>query len=260
MAGKITTCARFRESMADAADAALSPSLRTEFDVHLRDCATCREELRRVQMLLEAINDGVSASVAAEPSPQLIANVPQRIAEQQYRAPAWWRQRAWLTAASACATLAILLFAARTTHKLNQPLRGPVPNPIASSSAPSNPSGSPTRRPAVESATSVPPRKPAPLFARHASPPALDRPAPEPEIIVEPGQMRAVLEFVAALKSGQVDGTELLGSQREANQPLEIKPLVIAPLKISALKDESGPSTSNDGQDSHKSFVRGRSN
>ena len=259
MAGKITSCAQFREVMADAADAALSGSLQADFDAHLCDCAACREKFHRVQTLLQAISANLSATVAAEPSPQLLASVRQRIAEQRDRVPAWWRQRAWLIAASACAALAIFLFAVRTTHKFNQPLRDPAPNPIASSSAASNPIGSPTRRPAVESAASAPPRKPAPLFARHASPRALDRPAPEPEVIVDPGQMRAVLEFAAALRSGQIDGAKLLADEKKSAAPLVIEPLTIAPLKIAALADDAASPASGSGESGDKNFVARRS-
>ncbi|MFZ0638204.1 MAG: hypothetical protein WA020_01405 [Candidatus Acidiferrales bacterium] len=260
MAGKITNCAQFRESMADAADAALSGSLQVDFAAHVRDCAACREEFRRVQTLRQAINDGVSASVAAEPSSQLVANVRRRIAEQQYRAPAWWSRSPWLTAAGACAALAILLFAARTLHRLNQPLRDYAPSPIVASSTPSHSAAPVNRGPAVESATSAPSRKPAPLFARHTSPRALHRPAPEPEIIVEPGQMQAILRFAAALQSGQIDGARLLADQKKVAQPLEIQPLTIAPLQIATLKDESEPAASDGSRDDSKDFASGRSN
>ncbi len=256
MASKITNCAQFRECMADAA---LSGSLQADFDAHLCECAACREDFHRLQTLLQAINDGLSASVAAEPSPQLIADVRQRIAEYQYHAPAWRRQRAWLTAVSACAALAILLFAARTLHKFNQSLPNDAPSPIAASSTPSRATAPLNHGPAVESATSAPPRKPAPLFARHTSPRALHRAAPEPEIIVEPGQMQAVLEFAAALQSGQIDGVKLLADQKQAAEPLEIKPLVIAPLKIAALADDAAPPASGGGESGDKNFVAGRS-
>jgi Putative zinc-finger len=259
MASKITNCAQFRESMADAADAALSNNLRADFDAHLRDCAACREEFRRAQALRQAINDGLSASVAAEPSPQLIANVLRRIGEQQDRAPAWWSRSPWLTAASACAALAIFLFAARTLHRFNRPLPNDAPSPIVASSTPSHSAASPNRSPVVESATSAPPRKPAPLFARHASSRELDHPAPEPEIIVEPGQMEAVFEFAAALQSGQIDGAKLLADQRQVAEPLEIKPLTIAPLKIAALADDAAPPASGGGESGNKNFVAGRS-
>lgn len=58
------------------------------------------------------------------------------------------------------------------------------------------------------------------------------RAAPEiPEVIVEPGQMAAVMQFAQALKNGQIDGAKLLADLKAADQPLKIKPLVIAPLE-----------------------------
>ncbi|MGB6483195.1 MAG: hypothetical protein WBE86_06880 [Candidatus Acidiferrales bacterium] len=256
MASKITTCAQFRECMADAA---LSGSLRSDFDAHVRDCVACREEFNRVQTLLQAVNDGVSASVAAEPSSQLLANVRQRIAAQQHRAPAWWRQRAWLTAGGACVALAVFLFAARTLHKFNRSLPNAAPNPIAASSTPGHSALPPNRSPAVESATSAPPRKPARVVVRHSSLRTLHRPALEPEIIVDPGQTQAILRFAAALQSGQIDGAKLLADQKRAAEPLEIKPLTIAPLKIAALADDAAPPASGNSQSGDKNFVAGRS-
>ncbi|MGC1106123.1 MAG: hypothetical protein WA876_06260 [Candidatus Acidiferrales bacterium] len=256
MAAKIKTCAQFRECMADAA---LSGSFHTDLEAHVRDCAACREEFRRVQTLLQAINDGVSASVAAEPSSQLLANVRQRIASQQHRAPAWWSRSAWLTAAGACVALAIFLFAARTLHKFNRPLRDYAPSPIAASSTPGHSAASPNRGPTVESATSAPPRKSALVVVRHSSLRTLHCPASEPEIIVDPGQMQAILRFAAALQSGKIDGAKLLADQKQAAEPLEIKPLTIAPLKIAALTDDVAPPASGSGESGDKNFVAGRS-
>ena len=260
MVSKITNCAQFRECMTGAADATLSGSLQADFDAHLCDCAACREEFRRAQTLLQAINDGLSASVAAEPSPRLIANVRQRIAEQQCRAPAWWQERVWLTVASACAALAIFLFAAQTLHKFNARIPNDAPSPIVASSTPTHPAAPLNRGPAVESATSAQPRKPAPLFARHTSPRALDRPAPEPEIIVEPGQMQAILEFAAASRSGQIDGAKLLADEKKSAAPLVIEPIPIAPpLNVTALNDDAAPAASGPGESGDKNFVTGRS-
>ncbi|MGB6077170.1 MAG: zf-HC2 domain-containing protein [Candidatus Acidiferrales bacterium] len=261
MADKITTCARFREIMADAADAALSGSLRADFDAHLRDCAACREEFGRMRTLLQAINATLSSTVAAEPSPQLLASVRQRITEQPqpHRTPSWLPRSAWLTTAGASAALAILLFAVRTTHKFNQSPRGSVPNQVASLSTLNQPTVPPTRGP-IASTASTERRKSATMLARHSSPRTLRYSAPEPEVIVEPGQMQAIFQLVGAAQRGQIDGAELLADEEKVAEPLEIKPLTIAPLQIVGLKDESGPSASGGSRDDSKDFVNGRSN
>jgi negative regulator of sigma E activity len=251
MAGQSTNCARFREWMADAADAALSARLRADFDAHLRDCVACREEVQRVQTVLQEINANLSATVAAEPSPQLIAGVQQRIADQPqpHRAPWWLPRNAWLTTAGACAVLAIFLLAVPTMHKSNQPPRGSARNEVPSLSTPNQPTAPPTRGP-IASSASTQPRKPTLIAARHSSR-ALHRPAPEPEIIVDASQMQAILRFAAAMQRGQINGAKL-SDAKKASESLEIKPLKIAPLSITALSDESNPLISDTGQDGEK--------
>lgn len=243
--------------MPDAASEALSGNLRIDFEDHLRECAACREEFSRVQALMCAIDEGVSASVAAEPSPQFVAGVRQRIAWQPSRASIWSSRQAWLTAAAACAVLAVFLLAARALRKTPQPLHANVSRPVASPPAylaPSPNSGG------QESVASVPSR-PRTLLAAHRVPPrVLRHSATEPQVIIEPGQMREVLQLVAATQRAQIDGANLLNSEKKAAEPLEIKPIVIAPLRISALEDEAERSTSNGGLDSSKSSLSSRSN
>ena len=247
--------------MADAADAALSGSLRADFDAHLRDCAACREEFGRMRTLLQAINANLSSTVAAEPSPQLLASVRQRITEQPqpHRAPSWLPRSAWLTTAGASAALAILLFAVRTTHKFNQSPRGSVPNQVASLSTLNQPTVPPTRGP-IASTASTERRKSATMLARHSSPRTLRYSAPEPEVIVEPDQMQAILEFAAAARSGQIDGAKLLADEKKSAAPLVIEPMPIAPpLNVTALNDDATPAASGPGESGDKNFVTGRS-
>ena len=257
MAGKVTNCARFRESMVEAASGALPGSLHPDFDAHIRQCVSCQQELRRVQTLLQAIDETVSASIAAEPSPQLIANVRQRIAAQPTPAPAWRSGNAWLAAAGACAALAILLFVAGTLHRVI-PSRADRPASPLVSLPPNHSLTPPAPGRHVESARTILPRKPV-LMVR-ASVGASHNPARKPEIIVEPGQMQAILQLVAATQRGQIDGAKLLADEKKTTEPLEIEPLTIAPLQIAALKDESGSSAPDSSGDDGKNFVAGRSN
>lgn len=259
MASKITNCAQARESMADAASGALPSGHLADFGVHLRDCAGCREEFHRTQTLLQAIDQGVSASVAAEPSPQLLSNIRQAIAGQPYRAPMWLPRRASLATAGVCAVVAICLFAARILRNTHEIAPRYATNPVNTSPTPNHAAVDTIRVPPVELANSAPPRKPA-LAMRHGSVRRPRRPAPGPEVIVEPGQMQAIFQLIAATRRGQIDGGNLLSSEKKAAEPLEIKPIVIAPLKISALEDEPEPSTSNGGFDSSKSSLSSRSN
>jgi hypothetical protein len=257
MAGKITNCARARESMADAAAGALV-SNRVDFDVHLRGCPACREEFCRTQALLQSIDRFVSASVAPEPSPQLNANVRQAIAEQPARESGRWPRSAWLTAAGVCAVLAICFLAVRTLHDTHEIAPRFAANPASASPVPDHNAAAPTPVPPVQLANSAAPHKPAPA-ARHVSARARHEVA-EAVVVVEPGQIQAIFDLVAATRRGRIDGNELLAGRKKMAEPLEIQPLTIAPLQIATLTDESEHSASDGSAGGSKDFVSDRSN
>lgn len=244
--------------MTDAGSGVLSSKRRADFEAHLRDCAACREEFDRVRVLLRAIDSSVSGSVAAEPSPQLAARIRQAIAEQSNHAWEWWPRSAWLTAVGICAVLAICFFVARTSRNAQQPVSHYASYLANTLSAQNGTAKTPGRVPARMFTDSHSPRRPA--LAAHRAAVRVPWSASEPEIIVEPGQMQAILQLVAATQRDQLDGANLLNSQKKAAEQLEIKPLVIAPLRISALKDEAEPSSSNGGLDANKSSLSSRSN
>jgi anti-sigma factor RsiW len=241
--------------MPDAASDALSGILRSDFEGHLHECAACREEFRRVQTLMHAIDERISAGVAAEPSPQFIANLRQQIEAQPSHTSIWWTRNAWLTVAAACGVFAILFFAARLAHRPGQLLRGNVSRPIASPPARIAPLPS---RAAVEGVTSASSPSRALAAAHHASSRALGH-SPEPEVIVEPGQMQAIFQLVAATQRHEVNGSNLLNTEKKAADSFQIKPIVIAPLKISVLEDEQESPSSNGGLDSSGNALSSRS-
>lgn len=232
--------------MLDAASAALSGGVRAAFDAHLHDCAACREEFCRVQTLVQKIDRTLSVSLTAEPSAQLVANVRKNILQdvnaQPYGAEAWRRWSTWATAVGVCAAFAILLFVARTSRKFNPPIHDSAAVHTSGSST-----SKLTARPRLNADTEVAVTQPrklalgrhAPLRASHAK--AGEPEVTKPEVIVEPGQMQAILQLVAETQRGQIDGANLLNSEKKAAEPLEIKPLVIAPLKISALDAKTAP-------------------
>ncbi len=261
MADKATNCTRFREQMLDAASASLSGGIRPAFDAHLRNCAGCREEFRRVQTLVQKIDRTLSVSLTAEPSAQLVANVRKNILQdinaQPHGAAAWRRWNTWATATGVCAAFAILLFVARTSRNFNRPNHDSAPIHASGSST-----SKPTAHPRLNADTEVAvaqPRKPAPTRVLHASLRTSRAKAAEPKIIVEPGQMQAIFQLVAATERGQINGANLLNSEEKAAEPLEIKPLVIAPLKIAPLDNETAPASSN-GEGADKNFIAGHSN
>ncbi|HLW81904.1 MAG TPA: zf-HC2 domain-containing protein [Candidatus Acidoferrales bacterium] len=245
---EVRNCARVRDWIVDAAAGSLAEGRRSDFDTHVSGCAACREEFQRAQALLRAIDEGVRARVAAEPSPQLAANIRQMIAEQEQRVPIWSRRNAWPTAASACAALAIFLFAAMTLHRSSsRPIAGHTRKPVVTSSTPNSAVTVPKRNAAIESPTHAQPRKPELVAARRKLPRSIRRHrAAEPEVIVQPGQMQAVLQFVAEVQKGKINGATIVAEIKASEKPLEIKPLVIPPLKTPPISDTAeGAAASN---------------
>lgn len=234
------SCGHVRKWMIDATTSSLAKLRRVEFERHLSECAACREEFQRAQTLLQAIDEGVRANVAAAPRPELLVNVRQRIAAQEQHAPIWSRRKAWFAAAGACAALAIFVFAVVT---LQRPTRDYARRPIPAASQP-NLAVAPSKRSAgVEPAESIPSRKPALVAARRKASRRMRRHAKEPEVIVEPGQMQAVMQFVAEERKGTINGAAIVKGIQASQKPLQIKPLEFTPLDSS--DENQAPTASN---------------
>lgn len=250
MAGKATNCAQVREQLFDAATDAPCGSNRAALDAHLADCPACAKEFHDARVLTQAIDQSLSARLAVEPSPQLISNVRREIAEQSHGVAWWWQPSAWLTAVGVCAALAVLIFAVRSVSQIDRATRD---HATAAINAPSTWKGVAHPRPSkpIETAANGQPHQPALAAVPHVSRRTPHRKAAEPEVIVEPGQMQAILRLAAATQSGEIDGTKVLDNQEKLDEPLEIQPLVIVPLKIAALDDEAAPASGD------KDFVAG---
>jgi len=245
-------CERYRDWMTSAAADELPENRRIELEDHVRECAACRQEFQRVRTLLEAIDLAVTAQAAAEPAPRFMEQVRQRIREEASVAP-WWNAR-WVPAV-ACA--AVLIVAAsiwtlwpRTGARHDVTASSAPPSPVqavrpAAVATAADPKITPERRgPMV--ALARPARK---LNARRIE---RQRAAPEvPEVIVQPGQMEAVMRFAQELNSGQIDGAKLLADLKAADQPLKIKPL-----KTPELADDKASGTSEVGTE--RNFVRSK--
>ena len=250
------SCERYRDWITAAAADELPENRRTELESHARECAACRQELQRVRTLFAAIDLGVTAQSAAEPSPRLMEQVRQRVRDEAPVA-SWWNAR-WVPAV-ACA--AVLIVAAsvwtlwpRTGTRHESTARSATPSPVQA-----------VRPAAVVSA------KPKTTPERHGSMVAVARPArrlnarrivrqraapeiPEvPEVIVEPGQMEAVMRFAQMLNSGQIDGAKLLADLKAPDKPLEVQPLEIKPLETPELAGDKSGGAPESGS---KNFVR----
>lgn len=229
------SCERYRGWIMDAAAGELPEGRGAKFEEHVRECSPCRQEFQRVRMVLTAIDLGVAAQVAEEPSPMLVEGVRQKIRERRDIAPSWSAR--WVPMA-ACATVLILAASVWTLWPGSEARRGVATlSTTLSANRPARPqkiaqgatlvSAPEKRKPMIASVSASVSRSGERRPRRIERQPA----APEvPEVIVPPGQMEAVMQFAEALNSRQIDGAKLLADLKAADQPLEIKPLVIAPL------------------------------
>lgn len=250
--------------MTDAAAGDLQGSRRVELESHLNECATCRQEFQCTRMLIEAINLGVTAQAATEPSPRLIERVRQRIRDEAPAASWWNALRARWIPATACVAVLILAASIWILWPRNETRRD-----MTATSA--TPSAALAERPTVVASTAAPRSAPERLGptvarvrrARKLNARRIERQPEMPEVVVEPGQMKAVMLFAQMLNSNQVDGAKLLADLKAPDQPLEvqpikvqpleIKPLVIAPLKTPNFADDKSNGDAPDGGE--KNFI-----
>lgn len=226
-------CKRFEDQLMDAALGGLLPERQAELNAHLQECAGCRAELERQQKLMVAIDHSLEQMAAVNPSPEMVARICLKIAEQP--APS----RGWLTgwwpaatgALAAAALVAYLMFPGGTV----QPPDVSVPA-VSTSSQP---------KPAPQMAKAVPPaavkpsrqpRRPAPVAV------AESRPA-TPEVLVPGDQERAVAWLYQALQRQPRRMNAVLAQEVQFNEEkakrLEIARLSIPPLEIGPLEAAS---------------------
>lgn len=255
-------CGRIRDWMLDAVTDAIAGGRRSEFESHLRECAACAQELQRARSLLQNINEKLTASVAIEPSPALFANIRQAIAAEPNCQPASWNRKTWVAIAGACAAFALVLFATISSlYRSNRASSANGAHPAVASLASHGPEPAAHEHSTVAPVTTQP-HKAALLAARRSSAAVRRRTRqPEipdlPEVIVQPGQMQAVLQFVSEVRTGKINGAKIAEEINASQQPIEIKPLSIAPLAKNATgRDEEGPGGSNGEQ----YLVSGKSN
>jgi hypothetical protein len=174
-----------------------------------------------------ALDDAIARALAVEPSPGFAARVRGRIAEEP--APAG-RSRFWMLAASAAASAALALAIAvvRTS-----PALAPSPAGLASRAV--------TWRAAVPGVA-----EPTAAFATAAAPVSNTRArrdvataSREPEILVDPREVRALRAFIDTAVRGAVDARALFDASEP--RPVEDNPvqgLYIAPIELPPLSGD----------------------
>lgn len=223
-------CKRYEDWLMDAALGPLAPEREAELRAHVEGCAACRAKLDRRRQLVAAMDQAVAASVSAEPSPEFLARVRQRIAEQPAPAPGWFA--GWLpVTAGALAAVALLVFWLLPRQEPARP--GPVVTP------PTMAGRLPPKAPPTRGELKKPP---VPVRGPRGSvrAPAGVQPPREPEVLVPPEQRAGVEWLYNALQRQPERTTAVLVRQVQAEaevaQPLRVSELSIAPLQIGPIK------------------------
>ncbi|MGA7064281.1 MAG: hypothetical protein WA785_16280 [Candidatus Acidiferrales bacterium] len=219
------SCGKYSGWLTDAALGELAAGREPELLAHVMECEACREALGHARKVREFVDRGVESVVAGEPSPGFEMRLRRRIAREA--CPVEWDGKAWAPLAAGALTVAVFLIfiTARVAHRRDgnagvaSSVSTTVPT-VASSTAP------------VESAANVRgARATGTARSTERAVHARGTSARTPIIIVPKGQLAAAARLSEAIKSGRVDGTQLLAVQRDYRQPLDVKPIEIAPLE-----------------------------
>ena len=226
-------CEGYRESLMDAALGAIAPRHEAELRSHLASCPACRAELEAQQQLVAAIDQGVAASVAGEPSASFAARVRQRLAEERLPARSWAVRWAPVAAGALAVLVLVTVWLVRREAPVPEVSRSPaIAQPPQQAESPGEVSASG----AVPSPPAERPPQSAPAHRGSSGAPLVAR-AGRLEVLVPPGEQETVLRFYAAVWSGRVDVSAVLAPPK----PLELEELKISPLEVPPLEAEARP-------------------
>jgi putative zinc finger protein len=254
-------CKRLKDRLSDRALGGLDRPGEGELRAHLEACPDCRAALERERRLVGAIDRGVRAHLAAEPSPELAARVRMRLAEERAGSaagllsawslvPRWWLDwglRPWIpaTAAAVIALTAALVWlahrpatrrapavASRTSSEAAQPQVEPVTPPVG-----------PPSQIQAQSSSRRDVTRPRRSRERRAAAGA-SREEVLPEVIVDKNEQESIARLYYAIQAGRVDLVSLMavppGFKRAADGSLVPAPLHIPPVDVPGSDSESG--------------------
>jgi hypothetical protein len=229
-------CERYEQGLTGGA---AGGTITSDLETHLEDCAACRDRLAEKQAVLGQIDQVLTSHLCLEPSPALRRRVISRVAQAEGKrrclAP-------WVAVAALAAGLGIALLAGGGVGR--HPSDAAFERGIAT--GPTVPAGGALK---AERATPIPPVATAgaavtPHVVRRRSPPATARPAaaPEPEVLVPPGQEEALRRFVAGLREEPGTARPLLRATATVDGPVPPPPLIHIPVLASEpLSDPADP-------------------
>jgi hypothetical protein len=232
--------------MTDAALGALAPGREPEFLAHASECEACREAYQFARRVAAFVDRSAESLVSGEPSPHFAARLRARISAEP--APTRFRWAAWGAVAPASRGLrslsaAILVFSVLIVVMLVRTPHRHDPNPaipVAVQTQPSPP----------QAVAMIPPPQPI-----GAEPPrvhrSMQRATPrsrDPEVLVQPGQFAAVVQFSDALNAGRINGEKLIAAQQPLEKPLEVAPIEIPLLDAPKNEGDSTKPADNSGR------------
>lgn len=221
-------CDKYSSWMTDAALGALAPGRESELLAHTAGCEACRDAYKHARNVATFVDRGVESLVAGEPSAHFNARLRARIAEEP--APARIRRTAWVPATAGALALAIVILGLVMRSPRHSNPNSGMPVTHGNQSPPlQSVAVNPLPQPAMNHLSRV-------SHAHHANRSAALH-TKEPEVLVQPGQFEAVLQYADALHSGRIDGDKLIAAQQSLEQPLEVAPIEI-PL-LDAPKNDS---------------------
>ena len=186
------------------------------------------------------IDRALQAALAVEPSPEFVARVRRRVANEHQPAAPGWRWP-WLLSAAGAAAAAIAIIVV-----VSRPHETASVTPIAQALKPARP-GQPlgvrpeplvaARPDPVEGR--VHPREPA--LVRRANGPAPQPIAPEPEVLIDPREAMALRQLITGTRDGSLDlSAALRATSPTAMELPELSDVVIVPITIEPLEPAAG--------------------
>jgi hypothetical protein len=239
-------CKRYSDWIDDAAAGATNPGLDAELQRHLAACENCRQALERQRKLLAAIDQTVMHTLAAEPSPQMLARIRQRIAAERIRSGAGHLGSLPLRLGIAAASVLLIAAAIVGWNGRRRFFLRPALSPNRASAMKKSAPAAPALF--VASAERQDPRRLAAnrRFSRRRyklAGPNRERQGPkQPYVLVEKDEAALVAEYYKELRTNVIQGAPSANMQsglnQEADQSLAIAPLHIKPITIAALNPD----------------------
>lgn len=234
------TCEKYGEWIKEAALGEVSPRRERELLAHAGECDACREAYQRAREVAALVDRGVESLVTGQPSPEFAARLRARIAEEQ---PAlrfgwltWKPVAAGLVAAAALAVLWVFVVPSRPT------LPPKSIRPGSAIALARSPDAHVSAAPASDAAernhsysTAARRHSRTPFVAQHMRGNRRDVRSAEPEVLVPPGQLEAVMQLAADIRAGRINGKQFVAEQAEAQKNMQ-KPIDIPPVEIKLIE------------------------